>query len=362
MRNILGNNLTITLFGESHGDKIGAVIDGLCAGIKIDDEHIKDVLKRRRPGKTDTKRVEEDLYEITSGVFNGYTTGEPICILIPNTNTKSVDYENIKDTPRPGHADYTVNVKNDGYNDYRGGGHTSGRITTPICLAGAIIENQLNKKGIKIATHILEVGNVKDASFDINNLDKQIEKINVKMIPVIDDIEEKIETEILNAKNNQNSIGGVIETVITGLPCGIGDPWFSSFEGTIANGVFSIGGIKGIEFGEGFNFKNLTGKDANDEFYYDNTTVKTKTNHNGGVNGGITNGMPVVFRCAVKPTPSISLTQETINLKTKENTEIVVKGRHDSAIIRRICIVISMITAILVGDMLTMEYGRKYLK
>lgn len=362
MRNILGNNLTVTLFGESHGEQIGAVIDGLCAGIEINYEHINDVLKRRRPGKTDTARIELDNYKIVSGVYNGYTTGEPVCILIENKNTQSADYESIKNTPRPGHADYAVYMKNDGYNDYRGGGHTSGRITTPICLVGSILESQLNKKGIKIATHILEIGNVKDQKFSLNNLEEQIDIVNSRDIPLIDDLQEEVAKQILTAKNNQNSIGGVIETVISGLPCGIGDPWFSSFEGTIANAVFSIGGVKGIEFGEGFAFKDLLGKVANDEFYYDNGLVKTKTNHNGGVNGGITNGMPVVFRCAIKPTPSISQIQETINLQTKENTTIVVKGRHDSAIIRRICIVISMITSIVVADMLTMEYGRKYLK
>ena len=356
MRNILGNNLTLTLFGESHGEKIGCVIDGLCAGVKINYENIKNDLSKRRPqSTTETARVEADNFNIVSGVFNGFSTGEPICILIDNTNVKSSDYEDIKNLARPSHVDFSVYEKHHGFNDYRGGGHYSGRITAPIVAAGSIIKDALKLKGITINSHILKCGRAEDKSFD--NCENDVEILNKKDYPTILDIKDKIENEIINAKNNNDSIGGIIETCVLGLKPGLGEPWFSSVEGMLSLGLFGIGGIKGVEFGKGFEFANLTGSTANDELENVNNNIVTKSNNNGGINGGITNGMPVIFRCAVKPTPSISKEQNTINLVTKENEIIKIKGRHDPSIIRRVLPVIDAITAFVIADLLVTKEG-----
>lgn len=361
MRNTIGNNLTLTIFGESHGEAIGAVLDGVTPGIKVDYDFIDKQLTKRRPnGKTDTARIEKDDYKIISGVFNGYTTGSPICMIIPNVDVKSKDYEELRGIARPSHADYVASVKYDGFEDYRGGGHFSGRITASIVGLGAILLKALEEKGIKIKTHILQVGDVKDSDF--KDIEKEIKIIDNKNIPVIDDIEGRIEEEILKVKSEKDSIGGIIQTAILNLPIGLGEPWFSSFEGEIARAAFAIGGIKGIEFGKGFGFASLKGSSANDEFVMKDGKVETKTNNNGGVNGGITNGMPVIFNACVKPTPSIGKVQNTVNFKTKENTTLELNGRHDPAIIRRICVVMDSLVAIVVCDMLAIKYGEKFLK
>ena len=357
MRNVLGDLVTLTLFGESHGEYIGATLDGLSAGVKIDEDFLKSQLSKRRPSLTiDTARIEEDDYQIISGVFNGYSTGSPITIIIRNNNINSKSYDG--DLARPNHADYVAYKKYNGYNDYRGGGHFSGRLTAPIVALGSIAIKALENKGIKIGTHILRCGGVSDVNFngDIN----QLNVLEDKKIPVIDDIEDKLEKEILIAKNEGDSIGGVIQSEILGLPVGVGEPWFSSLEGVIANAVFSIGGIKGIEFGDGFNFAEGYGSNHNDEYYMENCDIKMHANHNGGINGGISNGNPIIFNMAVKPTPSIAKKQRTINLKTNENVELEIKGRHDPAIIRRICIVISSIVAITLLDELAKKYGVDY--
>ena len=360
MKNVLGDNLTLTLFGESHGEEIGAVLDGFTPGIKVDFEFLDKCMKLRRPnGKTDTCRIEKDEYKIVSGVFNGYTTGAPICMIIPNKNCNSNAYEDLKGIARPNHADYAGYAKYHGYEDYRGGGHFSGRITAPIVGLGSLCLKALNDKGIKIGTHILKCGNATDKEF---SNDSEIDSLFNKEIPVINNIEEALEKEILKAKENNDSIGGIIETSITNLPAGLGEPWFSSVEGKISNAVFSIGGVKGIEFGLGFGFSERLGSSANDEFIINNGSIKTKTNNNGGINGGITNGMPVTFKTAVKPTPSIGLKQNTVDFINNKETELEIKGRHDPAIIRRICIVITCITAITVCDMLITRYGVDYLK
>lgn len=361
MRNSIGNNLTLTIFGESHGEAIGAVLDGVTPGIKVDYDFIDKQLAKRRPnGKTDTTRIEKDDYKIISGVFNGYTTGSPICMIIPNVDVKSKDYEELRGIARPSHADYVASVKYDGFEDYRGGGHFSGRITASIVGLGAILLKALEEKGIKIKTHILQVGDVKDSDF--KDIEKEIKIIDNKNIPVIDDIEGRIEEEILKVKSEKDSIGGIIQTAILNLPIGLGEPWFSSFEGEIARAAFAIGGIKGIEFGKGFGFASLKGSSANDEFVMNNGKIETKTNNNGGINGGITNGMPVIFNACVKPTPSIGKVQNTVNFKTNENTTLEIKGRHDPAFIRRICVVMDSLVAIVVCDMLAIKYGEKFLK
>ena len=360
MKNTLGDNLKLTIWGESHGKAIGAVLDGVCAGVKVDEEFIKYQLTKRRPkGKMETARVEEDNFHILSGVFNGYTTGEAISLIIENNNVKSKDYSDIASIARPSHADYVAYEKYNGFNDYRGGGHFSGRITAVIVACGAILINALKEKGIYIGTHIKKCADVTDRDFD--NVLEDIKQLNDKMFPVLNNIEDDIVKVCEKTALELDSIGGTLQTAIYGLPVGLGDPWFSSVEGKIANGLFGIGGIKGIEFGEGFNFANLKGSTANDEFEVNNNKVITKTNHNGGVNGGITNGMPVVFNCAVKPTPSIGKIQNSVNFKTKENTKLEIKGRHDPAIIRRIAVVIDSVVAIVICDLLKSKYGDNFL-
>ena len=361
MKNVVGDNLTLTLFGESHGEEIGAVLDGFTPGVKVDLEFIDKCMKLRRPnGKTDTCRIEKDEYKIVSGIFNGYTTGAPICMIIPNKNCNSSAYDDLKGVARPSHADYAGYCKYHGFEDYRGGGHFSGRITAPIVGLGSLCLKALNDKGIKIGTHILKCGNTLDKEF--SDYSKEIDLVNNKEIPVINNIEESLEKEILKAKDNNDSIGGIIETSIINLPSGVGEPWFSSVEGKISNAVFSIGGVKGIEFGLGFGFSEKLGSTANDEFVIKNGQIETKTNNNGGINGGITNGMPITFKCAIKPTPSIGLEQNTVDFINNKETTLEIKGRHDPAIIRRICIVITCITAITVTDMLITRYGVDYLK
>ena len=363
--NTIGTNITLTLFGESHGEAIGAVLDGMTAGIKVDEEFIAAQLSKRRPqGATDTARREKDNFKIVSGVFNGYTTGAPICIMIPNENTRSGDYAKTYGLARPSHADYTAHVKYAGFEDYRGGGHFSGRITAAIVAAGAIAIKALEGKGIKIGTHILSCGGVKDVDFctDTESIERGIEVLNSKTFPVVNQIEEEITNAIIGVKNNLDSIGGIVQTAITGLEAGVGEPWFDSLEGVIAKAVFAIGGVKGIEFGKGFDLANMTGATANDPFCIENGAVRTRTNNNGGINGGISNGMPVVFNTAIKPTPSISQSQQTINFLTGKEETLNLTGRHDPAIVRRICIVISSMIAIVLCDMLSIKNGQNYLR
>ena len=317
MRNTIGNNLTLTLFGESHGSYIGAVIDGIAAGIKVDEEFINYQLSKRRPqSKMETARVEKDNFLLASGVFNGYTTGAPLSVLIPNENVKSKDYASMKNIARPSHADYVANVKYHGFNDYRGGGHFSGRITAPIVALGSIVIQALEEKGIYIGTHILKCGDVLDQEF-VGNVE-EITSLNKKSFPVISDIENNIKEEVLKYSSCGDSIGGILQTEIVGLPVGVGEPWFSSVEGVLANAVFSIGGVKGIEFGKGFGFSEGSGSLLNDNFEIKDGKVVTKTNNNGGINGGITNGMPVVFNTSIKPTPSILMPQDTIDFEKME--------------------------------------------
>ena len=361
MKNTLGDNVRFTLFGESHGEVIGGVLDGISAGIKIDEDFIKSQLQKRRPQKgIETTRVEEDNFKIISGVFNGYTTGESICILIENANVKSKDYDSIKDTPRPSHADYVAHEKYHGFNDYRGGGHFSGRMTAVIVAVGAILIKALETKNIFIGSHIKKCGNILDRDFSIDCLEEVI-SLKDKSFKVLNDIEKDMFDKIEQVRLQNDSIGGIIQTAIVGLPVGLGQPWFSSVEGKIANALFSIGGIKGVEFGAGFDFSNMFGSTANDELYVENNIVKTKTNNNGGINGGITNGMPVVFNSVVKPTPSISRTQNSVDLKSMENVEMVINGRHDPAIIRRVAVVIDSITALVISDLLITRYGEDFL-
>ena len=355
MKNTFGQSVAITVFGESHGEAVGAVLDGMAPGIEVDTELIKAQLSKRAPqGKTDTPRKEKDNFQILSGVFNGKTTGTPITIVIPNENTKSGDYN--YGIARPSHADYTAYMKYHGYEDYRGGGHFSGRVTAGLVALGAIALSALKKLGICIGTHISYCGGVSDRPFE--DVENDILSLQNKSFPVLsEDCEQKMTEAILKAREDKDSIGGEIQTAITGVPAGVGEPWFDSVESILSHALFSIGGIKGVEFGYGTGFANSLGSTANDELRYENGSVVTKTNNNGGINGGITNGMPIVFKCTVKPTPSISKEQNTVNFLTGENTKIEIKGRHDPAIIRRVCVVVDSVCALAVCDMLAQRYG-----
>ena len=362
MKNVLGNSVTVTLFGESHGAEIGAVIDGIAPGIEVDLDFMRKQLNLRKPhGKISTQRVETDEPHIVSGVFEGKTTGTPICILFENNNTKSKDYSKTKDMMRPGHADYTAIEKYHGFADYRGGGHFSGRITTPIVAAGAILIDALKKKGIHIGTHIKQCGTIKDTPFA--NYDEEIAKVNDLIFPVLDEkVAEEIHAYMEAAANEGDSVGGILETVVTGLPAGVGEPWFDTMESMLAHGIFSIPAVKGVEFGKGFAFAEMKGSEANDPFEIKDGIVVTKTNNNGGINGGITNGMPILFHTVVKPTPSIYKAQNTVDMNAKENVSFQIQGRHDPAIIHRARVVVDSVTAIVIADMLTLRYGTDWLQ
>lgn len=358
MKNTFGQNLTLTLFGESHGLFIGAVLDGLTPGMPVDPACIEKALSKRRPQSgTDTARREADRFEIVSGVFQGHTTGTPLCILIPNENANSKDY--VYGEARPGHADYAAFCKYHGFEDYRGGGHFSGRLTAALVAAGGILTPALERKGIRIGTHIRSCGGINDDGF--SGKTEELTALNERFFPVLNaESGEKMTAEIMKAASEKESIGGITETEILGLPAGLGEPWFDSTESLLSHVLFSIGGIKGVEFGDGFSMTNMKASDANDSFSVENGRIVTETNHNGGLNGGITNGMPVIFRCAVKPTPSIGKEQKSVDFVRNENISLKISGRHDPAIIRRICPVIDSVTALVIADLLTGRFGTNY--
>ena len=361
MKNSFGNNLKITLFGESHGEYIGAVLDGLSPGIKIDEEYIKAKLSLRRPsGKISTARVEADEYSIVSGAFNGYTTGTPLCILIPNTNKKSSDYSKMLDIPRPGHADFTAREKYHGFEDYRGGGHFSGRVTAALVAAGAILASALESSGIKIGSHITELHGAFDRGFE--DIESDINFVNTRQFPTLTDAaEERMKKEIEKAAERGDSVGGILESAVIGLPRGLGEPWFDSVESMLAHALFSVPGVKGVEFGLGFAFADVYGSEGNDAFVVRDGRVVTETNNNGGINGGITNGMPIIFRTSIKPTPSIFKEQTSVSLSEMKEVSLKLEGRHDPAIIHRARAVVDAVAAIVVADLLIGRYGTDYL-
>ena len=360
MKNTYGQSVTVTIFGESHGAEIGAVIDGLAPGIKVNVEHIKNCLELRRPfGKISTARCEADELRIVSGVFNGYTTGTPLTILIPNKDVKSSDYSALADLPRPSHADYTGDCKYHGYQDYRGGGHFSGRITAALVAAGALISTALENKGIRIATHISNLRGITDRAIMGED---DVALLQTKRFAVLDEVAEKKMTECIEAAaKDGDSVGGVLETVITGVPAGVGEPFFDSMESALSHIMFSIPGIKGVEFGAGFKMADMLGSEANDPFTMVDGRIGTITNNSGGINGGITNGMPILFRCAVRPTPSIRKEQTPVRLSEMRDETLKIEGRHDPAIIHRARAVVDAAAAIAVADMLTVRYGTDYL-
>lgn len=353
------NKLQISVFGESHGEKIGAVINGLPAGIKVDMDYILKMIARRAPGKnkTSTPRAEKDFPNIVSGVCNGVTTGAPVCCVIDNTNTHSKDYSELSYTARPGHADFTGFIKYGGFNDVRGGGHFSGRLTAPIVFAGAMCGLYLKQRDITVGAHVQSIKNAKDEKFDPVNVSAELLKaIKEKSIPVINDsAAQSFENVITAARENQDSVGGIIECAAVGVPAGLGDPMFGGIENVISSLVFGVPAIKGVEFGAGFEAAEMSGSENNDEFYIDEALneVKTHSNNHGGILGGISSGMPIIFRAAVKPTPSIAKPQRTVDFIKKQNTEISVRGRHDPCIaIRAVPVIESCMSIALTSCML----------
>lgn len=353
-----GKNLELSIFGESHGRAIGVTINGLPAGMEIDMDEVLVEMARRAPGqnKLTTPRKEKDQPDIVSGFLDGKTTGTPLTALIWNTNTRSKDYSQMKKLMRPGQADYPGKVRYDGYNDYRGSGHFSGRITAPLVFAGAIAKQFLKQRDVVVGSHIQSIADVEDETFkDQKNVSlEQVEKFKGVQLPLFDESKaEEMEQVIVDAKEDKDSVGGVVETFVLGMDPGYGNPFFDSVESTLAHLVFSVPATKGIEFGAGFDITRMRGSEANDEYYYDeNNEIKTRTNNNGGILGGITYGMPIVYRTAVKAPASIEKKQQTINIEDEVNEELEVHGRHDPCIVPRVLPVLEAVTAIGLMDLI----------
>ncbi|TJX13715.1 chorismate synthase [Tissierella creatinini] len=356
MSSTWGNNIKLSIFGESHGPAIGINIGGLPPGIELDLEEIKMEMKRRAPGQNQlsTPRAEKDEFEILSGFFNKKTTGTPLSMIIRNTDTRSKDYSRTKDLARPGHADYTGDIRYFGHNDYRGSGHFSGRITASIVFAGAIAKQILRRKNIYVGSHIKSIGDIEEDYFDSLALRPElIEELRNKRFPVLDDkMGELMEEAILKAKEDEDSVGGILEVAVVNHPAGLGSPFFESVESNLAHMIFSIPATKGIEFGAGFNITKMKGSQANDEYFMDGDKVNAYSNNNGGIIGGITNGLPIIFRVGIKPTASIGKKQRTIDMVNKEDVEIEVVGRHDPCIVLRAAPVIEAATALVILDQL----------
>lgn len=351
-----GKNIELAIFGESHGEAIGITINGLEPGINLDLDYIKEEMARRAPGQNDlsTPRKENDEFHILSGYFNGKTTGTPLTMIIYNTNQHSKDYDKTKDIVRPSHGDFTGYVKYKGFNDYRGGGHFSGRITAPLVFAGAVCKQVLKEKGITIGSHIKSIKDINDENFSNENLcEKKLSDLRKEHFPVINkSSEEKMKEVIRNARDMKDSVGGIIECAAINLPAGIGSPFFDSVESTLSSLLFSIPGVKGVEFGIGFDITKLYGSEANDEYIVKNGKVETTSNNNGGILGGITSGMPIIFRVAMKPTPSIGKMQKTVDIKAMENRTIEIVGRHDPCIAIRALSVVEAVAAIAILDLI----------
>ena len=348
----IGQSLRLSIFGQSHSEAIGMTLDGLPAGIPVDRERLQTFLNRRAPGHTawSTPRKEEDRPEFLCGLKDDRTCGAPITAVIRNTNTRSKDYTQLKILPRPGHADYTAEIKYRGYQDYNGGGHFSGRLTAPLCIAGGILLQELERHGITVDARICSVADIRDESpFLISVKDKPF--------PVSDDeTGGRMQQKIEEARAEGDSVGGVIECVIRGLPCGIGDPLFDGVENQIARLVFAIPAVKGIEFGAGFSSSEMRGSENNDAFCIREGKVETVTNHSGGILGGISNGQPVIFRAAFKPTPSIAKPQQSVNLQTMKEETLCITGRHDPCIVPRAVPVVEAAAAVAIYDLILGEH------
>ncbi len=357
MSSIWGNHIKLSVFGESHSRGIGGVIDNLPPGITVDMDEIAFELKRRATGSSSlaTARKEPDIPEILSGVVNGKTTGTPLAFVIYNSDQHSKDYDNLKTTARPSHADYTGYLRYNGFNDHRGGGHFSGRLTAPIVFAGAIAKTALREKGIYTVSRIKSIMDIEDAPMDLESMTmEKADELKKLIIPTVNTLAaKKMEEKVLGLKEELDSAGGVIECAIMNMEKGIGNPIFDAFESRLASLVFSIPAVKGLEFGLGFDVTKIPGSRANDSLYTDGENIFTRTNHDGGINGGITNGMPIVFRTAIKPTASIARQQDSVNFINKTNEKLVIKGRHDACICVRAVSVIDAAAALCVFDYMT---------
>ena len=357
MSSSLGRNIRVQIFGQSHSEAIGVVIDGLPAGIEPDMDFILTQLRRRMPGQraTATPRKEPDIPEILSGLFEGKTCGAPLCAVFYNKDTRSQDYNAFRYVPRPGHSDFTAYAKTGGTNDFRGGGHYSGRLTAPLVFAGALCMQLLEREGIHLGAHIYSIGSIKDAPLDpLHTTPDQLRAVQESDFPVVDAGAGKLmETHILEASAKNDSVGGIIECCVLGLPAGLGEPIFNGLENMIAAAVFGIPAVKGIEFGDGFAATMSIGSMNNDEFYFDGERVRTRTNHSGGILGGQATGMPLVFRVAFKPTSSIGTEQESVNLVTGKPEQIQVKGRHDPCVVPRAVPCVEAAAAIVLYDLIS---------
>lgn len=359
MKNTFGNHLTLTLFGESHGPFIGCVLDGLSPGMKVEEEKIAEYLSLRRPGGAiSTSRQEQDRFQIVSGVKDGVTCGTPLCILIENSDVKSGDYEGLP--LRPGHADFTAYLKYHGYQDPRGGGHFSGRLTAALVAAGAILLEALKEKGILIGTHIASIGGVKDQEFQ--NPKEEIPALFSASFPTLSrEKGEEMKEKILSAKAEGDSLGGVLETLVLGFPGGVGEPFFDSLESTLSHALFSIPAVKGVEFGEGFGFARMKGSEGNDPYSLTKEgAVALDSNHNGGILGGISSGSPILLRTVVKPTPTISKEQKSVLFEKKEACTVKAGGRHDPCIVHRARIVQDAVCALALSDGLIGRFGTDF--
>lgn len=354
MSNTFGEKLRVSVFGQSHSEAIGVTVEGLPAGFKPDLKALGKFMARRAPGRNEysTKRLEADTPEFISGLLDGVTCGAPVCAIIRNTDKRPQDYDNLADVPRPSHADFTAHEKFGGYNDIRGGGQFSGRLTAPLCIAGGLALQLLAEKGIRIGAHISEIAGIEDERFDpVNVSGADFEALSDP--PVISPVAAKAMLEAIEtARRDGDSVGGVIECAAVGLPVGLGSPMFDGIENVIARAVFAVPAVKGIEFGGGFSGSRLRGSQNNDPFVTDGGSIRTKTNNAGGILGGITTGMPLIFRAAVKPTPSISLEQDSVSFSRGENCRLLIHGRHDPCIVPRAVPVIEAVTAIAILDLI----------
>lgn len=361
MKNTFGSSVSVTLFGESHGEAIGAVLDGIAPGIDVDEEFIAWQMKLRQSvGALSTARREADKVRIVSGVFGGKTTGTPITFIIENQDTRSKDYGELAYKARPGHADLTAQMKYHGFQDFRGGGHFSGRITAGAVAAGAVAISALRAKGIRIATHILSCGGVYDRPFA--DIEADMDRLGQMEFAVLDDEKaEEMKSVITAAREQGDSVGGRLETVVTGLPAGVGEPWFDTLESVLAHALFSIPAVKGVEFGAGFASADMYGSQCNDAYLSSDGKLSSATNNSGGILGGISSGFPLLMRAAIKPTPSIYKEQQTVDLRTMEGTSLTIKGRHDPAIVHRARVVADSITALVLCDQLALRFGTDWL-
>lgn len=368
MSDSVGGAVRLTLFGESHGPAIGAVLEGIAPGTEIDQAYIARAMERRRAkGALSTARREADCVRFVSGVYQGRATGTAMAFLIENTNVKSADYDQTASLLRPGHADYTGLVRYDGFADPHGGGHFSGRLTAPLVAAGAVCASMLERVGVQIATRLAQCAGIVDASAfafaQPELLRRQLSGLNEAAFPALSEASGlEMQQAVAAAAAEGDSVGGVLETVVAGLPAGIGDPFFDAVESVLSHLLFSIPAVKGVEFGDGFALARMRGSAANDSFRMHNGRVVTATNHNGGINGGITNGMPVVFRTAVKPTPSIYKPQATVDIAARANAALTIHGRHDPCIAHRARAVQDAVTALALADLLARQLGVRWME